>query len=103
MIGIREVSVEQTNLANSKAGKLGRESKQIEQRRKSLWLGNKDTNNNKSFQGFCDTLFAWQLKLDLCFAGWVLPFIVGIGLFTCHMWPFELSSLWGENASAATI
>ena len=49
----------------------------------------REINNNKGFQRTCVTRFAWQVELDLWFAGWVLPFIDGICLFTRHMWPFE--------------
>ena len=67
-------------------------------------MNNKDNkNNNKGFQGTCDTRFAWQVKLDLWFAVWVLPFIDGICLFTRHVWPCDFKLFLGENASTAPI
>ena len=63
MIGNREVSEEQTNLANfDQRQENFAESANRSSKRKSL--SNKDKNNNKSFQGTCDLQFAWQMELD---------------------------------------
>ena len=63
MIGNREVSEDQRQ--------------QRDRQHKNLWLSNKDNknnnNNDKDFHGACVTRLAWQVKLDLWFAGWVLP------------------------------
>ena len=98
MIGNREVS--------------GDQRQQTDRQRKSLWVSNKDNNNNnnKGFQGACVRLFAWQVDSPGG-AGFVT--VVSLVGSTFYRWDLPLhasrvafrvlSSILGENASAATI
>ena len=65
------------------------ECKQIQQTNGFVVLSNKRQQNNKRFQGTCDTRVAWQVELDMWLGGWVLLFIDRICLFTRHVWPFK--------------